>query len=165
MIVVLVVVIITIALLAPLVIEEARSNSITTQIEQAGGFIGSSQPPEWMDPVYDLVCRSEFFCKPYQLILDGSEMTPEMLSSAAELKHLRCLDLYEAIITKADLKHLKGMKQIDTLSLWRCTLSEITVEELQRALPSVRIVDETKTGQPEEGEVSTESALSVELSS
>jgi len=155
MVIGIVMVVIAMALLAPLAIEEARSNSITSQIEQAGGFVGSSQPPEWRSPVYDLVCRSDFFCRPYQLILEGSEISDETLSLAAQLKHLRVLELTDATIGSAQLAQLERMTQLSSLEFRNCILPEGGVERLRTALPEAKVESRMAGGQHPPGPAST----------
>jgi hypothetical protein len=134
-----VVCILLLLVLSPLVLDEVRSNSITRQIEQAGGFVGSSQPPEWMAPVYDQVCRIDFICKPYQLILEGSAVSNITLSLAGQLKHLHSLELSKATITQEQLTQLKQMRQLKSLEFRDCILPTGGIQQLRKALPEVKV--------------------------
>jgi hypothetical protein len=129
-------------LVAILLVRKVQSQRVTSQIEHAGGFVGSVQPPPWMNPVYDLVCHIDFFCVPYQLILDGRSASDTVLTLAKELKYLRVLEISEATLTSQQVELLRGMTQLENISLRECIVPEGALDLLENSLPKVEVTTE-----------------------
>ena len=118
-----------------------RINRLTERVEQAGGFIGSVQPPGWLKPVYGLVCRLEVFCEPYQIILDANDAIDEALRAAQELPRLRILELVDITISQETLLLIKTMDQLNRLEFRRCSSSPSALAALHMALAKVNIIE------------------------
>lgn len=118
----------------------SRISGLTKRVEQAGGFVGSVQLPDWMNPIYDLVCRLDLFCEPYQIILDRGDVLDKAVAAAQGLPHLRILEIEDTAITHGTLDQIKTMRQLRNLEFRRCSLPKGGVDELRGALPNVEIV-------------------------
>lgn len=119
-----------------------RINRLTEHIEQAGGFIGSVQPPDWLNPVYDLVCRLDILCEPYQIILGQGDAIDKALRAAQELPHLRVMEFTDVMISEEALKILNEMDQLARLEFRRCALAPTALAELNKSLPKAIIIEE-----------------------
>ena len=120
----------------------SRISGLTRRVEQAGGFVGSVQPPDWMNPIYDLVCRLDLFCEPYQIILDRDDAFDKAVPAAQGLHHLRILEFEDATIPRTTLDRIKTMRQLKNLEFRRCSLPTGAVDELRVALPDVKVLEQ-----------------------
>lgn len=116
-------------------------SSLTRRVELAGGFVGSSQPPPWLNPVYDLVSHVDLFLEPYQVILDRDAVADTALPALQDLPHLRLLEFEDLAITPASLGRIRTMNQLETLEFRRCSLPAQGLDGLHKSLPNVRIVE------------------------
>lgn len=133
-----------VALIAPVILFatwRCRIFTLTRRVEHAGGFVGSSQPPDWMNPVYNLICHVDLFLEPYQIILDRDAVADEALPAVQALPHLRILEFEDMAIKRESLDRIKRMRQLETLEFRRCSLPQRALDELHESLPQVKIVE------------------------
>ena len=69
----------------------------------------------------------------------GPKITDAGLAHVRGLTQLGGLNLYGPRITDAGLVHLKGLTQLEYVDLQGTKVTEAGVEDLQRALPKVKI--------------------------
>jgi hypothetical protein len=127
---------------APLVLlvgGQMESRRVTSQIKRAGGFVGAMQPAPWLNPVYDIVCRIDFCCEPYQLIFDDRSNYDEALPLARDLRYLRILDLYDATLTTHQVELLRDLTQLESIRLHKCVVPEGALDQLKRSLPNIQV--------------------------
>jgi internalin A len=74
------------------------------------------------------------------LALGGTQVTDAGLAHLKGLTNLSVLDLGDTQVTDAGLAHLKGLTNFSSLNLNGTHVSDAGAKELQRALPSLRIV-------------------------
>lgn len=74
-----------------------------------------------------------------RLRLDGTGVTDAGLARLASLKRLETLNLSRTQVTDAGLKHLAGLPNLVELNLARSQVADEGVQELQKALPKLKI--------------------------
>jgi hypothetical protein len=74
-----------------------------------------------------------------ELDLGGTQVTDVGMVHLAGLSELKWLSLNETRVTNAGLVHLKGLTKLQVLTLFDTQATDTGVQELQRALPNLKI--------------------------
>jgi len=98
----------------------------------------------WLDAIGPQTTDADLFplarlTKLQRLRVDESQVTDAGLVHLAGLRRLEALNLSETQVTDAGLVYLAGLSRLETLSLRKTRATDAGVQQLQQALPNLKI--------------------------
>jgi hypothetical protein len=116
-----------------------RQRAAVVAIEKLGGYVvwddGASKWPAQLREVLG----KDFFRRVVAVELGRTEVTNAGLEHLKGLSQLQVLSLENTQVTDAGLQHLKGLSQLQQLLLNRTKVTSKGVKKLQQALPNCNI--------------------------